>query len=73
MGEFEKIANIRRLAEKVPLPDGIVRLGIGDDCCLVASATDEEFALVREAIVAQLKGRTLRRQTVLAYVVAVLR
>ena len=51
MDEFEKIANIRSLAEKVRLPDGIVRLGIGDDCCLVASDSDEEFALSTDTIV----------------------
>ncbi len=51
MGEFEQIANIRRLAEKTALPGGSVRLGIGDDCCLVAASSDEEIALSTDTIV----------------------
>jgi len=52
VGEFEKIANIRRLAGKTPLPlGGSVSLGIGDDCCLVAAGSDEELALSTDTIV----------------------
>ncbi len=51
MGEFEHIANIRRLIEKTALPSGSVRLGIGDDCCLVGANSDEEFALSTDTIV----------------------
>jgi len=51
VGEFEHIAKIRRLAEKTTLPGESVRLGIGDDCCLVAAGSDQEFALSTDTIV----------------------
>ncbi|MBN2289918.1 MAG: thiamine-phosphate kinase [Candidatus Glassbacteria bacterium] len=50
MGEFEIIANIRRFAETVPV-SGVVRLGGGDDCCLLAPRPGEELAASTDTVV----------------------
>ncbi|OGG01047.1 MAG: thiamine-phosphate kinase [Candidatus Glassbacteria bacterium RIFCSPLOWO2_12_FULL_58_11] len=50
MGEFETIARIRQMAEKIGTFKP-VSLGIGDDCCLLEAAGDEEFALSTDAFV----------------------
>ena len=50
MGEFEIIANIRKIAESVP-KSGVVRLGVGDDCCLLAPGPGEEIAASTDAVV----------------------
>jgi len=50
LGEFEIIANIRKAAESVRA-SAVVRLGIGDDCCLLAPRPDEEFAASTDTIV----------------------
>ena len=50
MGEFETISTIRQLAEKVRVSEH-VRLGIGDDCCMVVPGEGEEIALSTDTIV----------------------
>ncbi|MEA2062061.1 MAG: thiamine-phosphate kinase [Gemmatimonadota bacterium] len=50
MGEFEIIEGIRARAEKVRHSESI-SLGIGDDCCLIAPAGDEQIAVSTDAFV----------------------
>ncbi len=50
MSEFEIIANIRKVAESVPASE-LVRLGIGDDCCLLAPRPGEEIAASTDTVV----------------------
>jgi thiamine-monophosphate kinase len=50
LGEFETIAWIKRLAEKVP-SSAWVRVGIGDDCCVIAPDAGWELVLSTDAVV----------------------
>ncbi len=56
VGEFEIIGKIKALAERRPLPPE-VRLGIGDDCCLLDPGPDRELALSTDAVVEEVHFR----------------
>lgn len=49
-GEFEIIERIRRLAEKA-VPEKPVRLGIGDDCCILENIPGKETVLSIDTVV----------------------
>lgn len=50
MREFELIGRIRAAAESSPLP-GTVRVGIGDDCCVLQPLCSDELVLSTDALV----------------------
>jgi thiamine-monophosphate kinase len=56
LGEFEKIADIYRLARQIP-SSRAVRLGIGDDCCLLTVPEGEELALSTDTVVEEIHFR----------------